>query len=164
MILATCYGQFSPKWSHGSRPLAFNTSNVLPQYCLAHWPSASIYVLQLDVHCKLKLRNVKSTKVYWWQLLSLLLSSLVFCIYLLVCLFVCFWFGEWRISETRGFVLYLIYREVWLYQFWKFQLVLLMRFKFERYFVNSIIFRVSHKLLYLVFFSVDVERLKIVII
>ena len=40
----------------------------------------------------------------------------------------------------------------------KFQLILPMRFHFMRYFVNSIIFRVSHRLLYCVFIEVDFEK------
>ena len=39
--------------------------------------------------------------------------------------------------------------------YWNFQLILPMRFHFMRYFVNSIIFRVSHRLLYCVFIEVD---------
>ena len=39
-----------------------------------------------------------------------------------------------------------------------FQLILPMRFHYVRYFVNSIIFRVSHRLLYCVFIEVDVEK------
>ena len=44
--------------------------------------------------------------------------------------------------------------------YWNFQLILLMRFHFMRYFVNSIIFRVSHRLLYCVFIEVDFEKQK----
>ena len=40
----------------------------------------------------------------------------------------------------------------------KFELILPMRFHFMRYFVNSIIFRVSHRLLYSVFIEVDFEK------
>ena len=40
----------------------------------------------------------------------------------------------------------------------KFQLILPMRFHFMRYFVNSIISRVSHRLLYCVFIEVDFEK------
>ena len=39
-----------------------------------------------------------------------------------------------------------------------FQLFLPMRFHFTRYFVNSIISRVSHRLLYCVFIEVDFEK------
>ena len=39
-----------------------------------------------------------------------------------------------------------------LIQYWNFQLILPMRFHFMRYFVNSIISRVSHRLLYSVFY------------
>ena len=39
-----------------------------------------------------------------------------------------------------------------------FQLILPMRFHFMRYFVNNIIFRVSHRLLYCVFIEVDFEK------
>ena len=39
-----------------------------------------------------------------------------------------------------------------------FQLILPMRFHFMRYFVNIIIFRVSHRLLYCVFIEVDFEK------
>ena len=39
-----------------------------------------------------------------------------------------------------------------------FQLVLPMRFHFMRYFVNSTIFRVSHRLLYCVFIEVAFEK------
>ena len=39
-----------------------------------------------------------------------------------------------------------------------FQLILSMHFHFMRYFVISIIFRVSHRLLYCVFFEVDFEK------
>ena len=35
-----------------------------------------------------------------------------------------------------------------------------MRFHFMRYFVNSIIFRVSHRLLYCVFIEVDFEKIE----
>ena len=37
-------------------------------------------------------------------------------------------------------------------------LILPMRFHFMRYFVNSIIFRVSHRLLYCIFIEVDFEK------
>ena len=40
----------------------------------------------------------------------------------------------------------------------KFQLILPMRFHFMRYFVNIIIFRVPHRLLYSVFIEVDFEK------
>ena len=40
-------------------------------------------------------------------------------------------------------------------QYRNFQLILPMRFHFMRYFMNSIIFRVSHRLLYCVFNEVD---------
>ena len=40
----------------------------------------------------------------------------------------------------------------------KFQLILPMHFHFMRYFVYSIIFRVSHRLLYCVFIEVDFEK------
>ena len=43
-------------------------------------------------------------------------------------------------------------------QYRKFQLILPMRFHFMRYFVNSIIFRVPHRLLYCVFIEVDFEK------
>ena len=39
-----------------------------------------------------------------------------------------------------------------------FQLILLMRFHFMKYFVNSIISRVSHRLLYCLFIEVDFEK------
>ena len=42
--------------------------------------------------------------------------------------------------------------------YWNFQLNLPMRFHFMRYFVNSIIYRVSHTLLYCVFIEVDFEK------
>ena len=40
----------------------------------------------------------------------------------------------------------------------KFQLIPPMRFHFMRYFVNNIIFRVPHRLLYYVFIEVDFEK------
>ena len=43
-------------------------------------------------------------------------------------------------------------------QYQIFQLILPMRFHFMRYFVNSIIFRVSHRLIYCVFIEVDFEN------
>ena len=43
-------------------------------------------------------------------------------------------------------------------QYWKFQLILPMRFHLITYFVNSIIFRVPHRLLYCVFIEVDFEK------
>ena len=43
-------------------------------------------------------------------------------------------------------------------QYRNFQLILPMRFHFMRYFVNSIIFRVPHRLLYCVFIEVDFEK------
>ena len=43
-------------------------------------------------------------------------------------------------------------------QYRKFQLILPMRFHFMRYFVNNIIFRVPHMLLYSVFIEVDFEK------
>ena len=43
-------------------------------------------------------------------------------------------------------------------QYRNFQLILSMRFHFTRYFVNSIISRVSHRLLYCVFIEVDFEK------
>ena len=43
-------------------------------------------------------------------------------------------------------------------QYWKFQLILLMRYHFMRYFVNNIIFRVSHRPLCCVFIEVDFEK------
>ena len=43
-------------------------------------------------------------------------------------------------------------------QYRKFQLILPMPFHFMRYFVNSIIFRVPHRLLYCVFIEVDFEK------
>ena len=43
-------------------------------------------------------------------------------------------------------------------QYQKFQLILSMRFHFMRYFVNSIISRVSHRLLHCVFIEVDFEK------
>ena len=43
-------------------------------------------------------------------------------------------------------------------QYQKFQLILPMCFHFMRYFVNSIISRVSHRLLYCVFIEVDFEK------
>ena len=46
-------------------------------------------------------------------------------------------------------------------QYRKFQLILPMRFHFMRYFVNTIISRVSNRLLYCVFIEVDFEKLKV---
>ena len=43
-------------------------------------------------------------------------------------------------------------------QYQNFQLILPMHFHFLRYFVNSIIFRVSYRLLYCVFIEVDFEK------
>ena len=43
-------------------------------------------------------------------------------------------------------------------QYRNFQLILPMRFHFMVYFVNSIIYRVSHRLLYCVFIEVDFEK------
>ena len=43
-------------------------------------------------------------------------------------------------------------------QYWNFQLILPMHFHFMRYFVNSIIFRVSYRLMYCVFIEVDFEK------
>ena len=43
-------------------------------------------------------------------------------------------------------------------QYQNFQLILPMRFHFMRYFVNSITFRVSHRLLYCVFIEADFEK------
>ena len=43
-------------------------------------------------------------------------------------------------------------------QYRNFQLILPMCFHFMRYFVNSIIFSVSHRLLYCVFTEVDFEK------
>ena len=43
-------------------------------------------------------------------------------------------------------------------QYQNFQLILLMHFHFMRYSVNSIISRVSHRLLYCVFIEVDFEN------
>ena len=43
-------------------------------------------------------------------------------------------------------------------QYWNLQLILPMRFHFMGYFVNSIICRVSHRLLYCVFIEVDFEK------
>ena len=43
-------------------------------------------------------------------------------------------------------------------QYRNFQLILPMRFHFIRYFVNSIISSVSHRLLYCVFIEVDFEK------
>ena len=45
-------------------------------------------------------------------------------------------------------------------QYWNFQLILPLRFHLMRYFVNSIIFKVSHRLLYCVFIEVDFEKYK----
>ena len=45
-----------------------------------------------------------------------------------------------------------------LHQYQNFQLNLPMRFHFMRYFVNSIISRVSHRLLYCVFIEVDFKK------
>ena len=42
--------------------------------------------------------------------------------------------------------------------YWNFQLILPKRFHFMSYFVNSIIFRISHRLLYCVFIEVDFEK------
>ena len=44
-----------------------------------------------------------------------------------------------------------------------FQLILPMCFHFMRHFINSIIFRVSHRLLYCVFIEVDFEKIENVI-
>ena len=44
--------------------------------------------------------------------------------------------------------------------YWNFQLILPMRFHFMRYFVNNIIFRVFHRLMYCVFIEVDFEKKK----
>ena len=43
-------------------------------------------------------------------------------------------------------------------QYRNLQLILPMRFHFMRYFVNSMIFRVSHRLLYCVFIEADFEK------
>ena len=43
-------------------------------------------------------------------------------------------------------------------QYRNFQVILPMRFHFMRYFVNSIILRVSHRLLFCVFTEVDFEK------
>ena len=43
-------------------------------------------------------------------------------------------------------------------QYQNFQLILPMHFHFMRYFVNSIIFRVSHRLLFCVIIEVDFEK------
>ena len=43
-------------------------------------------------------------------------------------------------------------------QYQKFQLTLPVHFHFMRYFVNSVISRVSHRLLYSVFIEVDFEK------
>ena len=48
--------------------------------------------------------------------------------------------------------------EIKLNQYRNFQLTLSMRFPVMRYFVNSIIFRVSHRLLHGVFIEVDFEK------
>ena len=45
-------------------------------------------------------------------------------------------------------------------QYWKFPLILPMRFHFMQYLVNSIIFRVSHRLLYYVFIEADFEKIQ----
>ena len=45
-------------------------------------------------------------------------------------------------------------------QYQKFQLILSMHFHFMRYFVNNIISRVSHRLLYCVFIEADFEKQK----
>ena len=45
-----------------------------------------------------------------------------------------------------------------LHQYQIFQLILPMHFHFMRYLVNSIISRVSHRLLYYVFIEVDFEK------
>ena len=45
-----------------------------------------------------------------------------------------------------------------LHQYRNFQLILPVRFQFMRYFVNSIISRVSHRLLYCAFIEVDFEK------
>ena len=54
--------------------------------------------------------------------------------------------------------LYLILEDYKLDLYWNFQLILPMRFHFMRYFVNSIIFRVSPRLQYCVFIEVDFEK------
>ena len=46
-------------------------------------------------------------------------------------------------------------------QYRNFQLILPMHYHFMRYFVNSIIFSVSHRLLYCVFIEVDFEKQKL---
>ena len=48
--------------------------------------------------------------------------------------------------------------DVKLNQYQNFQLILPMSFPFMRYFVNSIIFRVPHRLLYRVFIEVDFDK------
>ena len=47
-------------------------------------------------------------------------------------------------------------------QYPDFQLILPMHFHFMRYFANSIIFRVSNRLLYCVFIEVDFEKQKMI--
>ena len=51
--------------------------------------------------------------------------------------------------------------ELKLNQYWKFQMIPPMCFHFMRYSMNSIIFRVSHRLLYCVFIEVDFEKWKL---
>ena len=45
-------------------------------------------------------------------------------------------------------------------QYWNFQIIVPMHFHFMRYFVNNILFRVSHRILYCVFIEVDFEKMK----
>ena len=58
-----------------------------------------------------------------------------------ICIFICSTIEDFKSNQYR-----------------KFQLILPMSFHFMRYFVNSIIFRVSHRLLYCVFIEVDFEK------
>ena len=77
------------------------------------------------------------------------------------------WFTNQRTEVKGALDKYNIYlficnsiEDLKLNQYWKFQLILPMHFDFMRYFVNSIIFRVSHRLLYCVFIEVDFEKYK----
>ena len=64
--------------------------------------------------------------------------------------------GHWT-SITFVFYFYSI-DDFELNQYQNFQLILPISFHFMMYFVNSIIFRVSHRLLYFVFIDVDLKK------
>ena len=93
--------------------------------------------------------------------MNLALITKILCTY-----FYCFIFNLDTFIKIKGaldkysiylFVSYSI-KDSKLNQYLNFQLILPMRFHFMRYFVDSIIFRVSHRLLYCVFFEVDFEK------